>query len=154
METFPTLLALWAGNSPVTGEFPTQRPVTWSFGVFFDLRLNKRWSKQSWGWWFEMPSRSLWIHQNVNFGASNGLVPAIKQQSITWASVDPALYHHIVIVTKFTFLYDLYFQLGDNLLSFSVCWWLGTSECQGICNHWGRANNAKQHCSCWWLGST
>ena len=28
------------------GEFPTQRPVTWSFDVFFDLRLNKRLSKQ------------------------------------------------------------------------------------------------------------
>ena len=33
------------GNSPVTGEFPAQRPVTRSFDVFFDLRLNKRWSK-------------------------------------------------------------------------------------------------------------
>ena len=30
-----------------TGEFPSQRPVTRSFGVFFDLRLNKRLSKQS-----------------------------------------------------------------------------------------------------------
>ena len=28
--------------------------------VFFDLCLNKRLSEQSWGWWFEMPSRSLW----------------------------------------------------------------------------------------------
>ena len=35
------------GNSPVTGEFPSQRPVTRSFDVFFDLRLNKRLSKQS-----------------------------------------------------------------------------------------------------------
>ena len=33
------------GNSPVTGEFPAQRPVTRSFDVFFDLRLNKRLSK-------------------------------------------------------------------------------------------------------------
>ena len=38
------------------GEFPTQRPVTRSFDVYFDLRLNKRLSKQPWGWWFEMPS--------------------------------------------------------------------------------------------------
>ena len=37
------------------GEFPTQRPVTRSFDVFFDLRLNKRLSKQPWGWWFETP---------------------------------------------------------------------------------------------------
>ena len=64
METFSALLALCAGNSPVTGEFPSQRPVTQSFDVFFDLRLNKRLSKQSWGWWFETPSRSLWRHCN------------------------------------------------------------------------------------------
>ena len=38
------------------GEFPTQRPVTRSFDVYFDLRLNKRLSKQPWGWWFETPS--------------------------------------------------------------------------------------------------
>ena len=41
METFSTLLALCAGNSPVTGEFPAQRPVTRSIDVFFDLRLKK-----------------------------------------------------------------------------------------------------------------
>ena len=45
-------MALCTGNSPVTGEFPAQRPVTRSFDVFIDLRLNKRLSKQSWGWWF------------------------------------------------------------------------------------------------------
>ena len=48
METFSALLALCAGNSPVTGELPSQRPVTRSFDVFFDLRVNKRLSKQSW----------------------------------------------------------------------------------------------------------
>ena len=52
METFSALLALCAGNSPVTGEFPSERPVTRSFAVFFDLYLNTRLSKQSWGWWF------------------------------------------------------------------------------------------------------
>ena len=45
-EIFSALLALCVGNSPVTGEFPTQRPVTQSFDVFSDLRLNKRLSKQ------------------------------------------------------------------------------------------------------------
>ena len=39
METFSALLAICAGNSPVPGEFPAQRPVTRSFDVFFDLRL-------------------------------------------------------------------------------------------------------------------
>ena len=64
METFSALLALCAGNSPVTGEFSSQTPVTQSFDVLFDLRLNKRLSKQSWGWWFETPLCSLWRHCN------------------------------------------------------------------------------------------
>ena len=50
-DTFSASLAICAENSPVTVEFPTQRPVTRSFDIFFDLRLNKRLSKQSWGWW-------------------------------------------------------------------------------------------------------
>ena len=41
METFSAVLAIFAGNSPVTGEFPTQKPATRSFDIFFDLRLNK-----------------------------------------------------------------------------------------------------------------
>ena len=35
-----------------------------SFNVFFDLRLNKWLSKQSWGWWFETQSHPLWRHRN------------------------------------------------------------------------------------------
>ena len=64
METFSALLALCAMNSPVTCEFPSQRPVTRSFDVFFDLCLNKRLSKQLRRRWFETPSRSLWCHCN------------------------------------------------------------------------------------------
>ena len=64
METISALLAIYVGNSPVPGEFPTQRPATRSFGVYFDLRPNKRLSKQSWGWWFETASCSLWRHRN------------------------------------------------------------------------------------------
>ena len=67
METFSALLALCAGNSPVIGEFPAQRPVTRSFDIFFDLRLDKRLSKQSRGWWFETLPRPLWHHSN-DFG--------------------------------------------------------------------------------------
>ena len=43
----------WPFVRGMSGEFPAQRPVTWSVGVFFDLRLNKLLNKQSWGWWFE-----------------------------------------------------------------------------------------------------
>ena len=53
METFSALLATCAGNSLVPGEFPAQRHVTQSFHAFYDLRLNKPFSKQSWGWWFD-----------------------------------------------------------------------------------------------------
>ena len=35
METFSALLTLCAGNSPATGEFPSQRPVTRDFDGFF-----------------------------------------------------------------------------------------------------------------------
>ena len=46
------------------GEFHTQRAVTRSLDVFLDLRLNKRSSKQPWGWWFGTPSWSLWRQCN------------------------------------------------------------------------------------------
>ena len=64
METFSALLAICAGNSLVTGEFPSQRPVTRSFDVFFNPRLNKRLRKQSWVWWCETPPHPLWRHRN------------------------------------------------------------------------------------------
>ena len=55
----------WNGNIfRVTGEFPSQRRLTRNFDVSFDLCLNKRSSKQSWGWWLETPSRSSWRHCN------------------------------------------------------------------------------------------
>ena len=64
LETFSALLALCAGISPVIFEFPSHRPVTWSFDAFFDLRLNKWLSKQSRIWWLETPSPQLWRHCN------------------------------------------------------------------------------------------
>ena len=65
METFSALLALCAGNSPVTGKFPAQRPVTRSFDVFFDLCLNKRLSKII-VIWSKTQSRSLWRQCNAD----------------------------------------------------------------------------------------
>ena len=44
---------------------PSQRPATRCFEVFFDLRPNKRFSKQSRRRWFETPSRSVWRHCNA-----------------------------------------------------------------------------------------
>ena len=64
MEAFSALLAICAGNPPVHGELSAQRPVTRSFDVCFDLRLNKRFSKQSWGCWLETLPYPLWRHSS------------------------------------------------------------------------------------------
>ena len=55
METFSALLVLCDGKPPVIGGFPSQRPVTRSFDVGFDVRLVKRFDKQWNCWWFETP---------------------------------------------------------------------------------------------------
>ena len=81
METFSVLLAFCAENSLVTSEFPAQRPVTRSFDIFIHLRLNKRLGKQSWGWWFETPSCSLWSHSN-----GHQLIPGDNACNIIWRS--------------------------------------------------------------------
>ena len=82
MEIFFALLVLCAGNSPVIGEFPSQRPVTRSFDVFFDLRFNKRLSKQSRRRWVETPSRPLWRHSDVNMdSAQEGLSELLRRRS-------------------------------------------------------------------------
>ena len=81
------------------GEFPAQRPVTRGFDVFFDLRPDKQLSKQSWGWWFETPSHSLWRHRNVtncSLVMPYSIVIFYQHwsrwlfwcQAITWANVD------------------------------------------------------------------
>ena len=73
METFSALLALCAGKSLVTGEFPAQRPVTRS--------LNKRLSKQPRGCWFETPSRPLW-HQCTVLSLLSRIIPALGSRWI------------------------------------------------------------------------
>ena len=97
METFSALLAICAGNSPIPGEFPAQRPVTRSFDVFFDLRLNKRLSKQSWGcWWFETLSRPLWRHtKECGGGISVYGLQREKQQCTSSAQNMRCYKHHL-----------------------------------------------------------
>ena len=70
-ENISALLAPCEGNPSVTSEFLSQRPVTRNFEVFFGLRLNKRFSKQSRRRRFETPSRLLRRHCNatVRIGA-------------------------------------------------------------------------------------
>ena len=78
------------GNPPVTVGFPSQRPVMRSFAAFFDLRVNKPWSKQSSRRWFDTPSRPLWHHSNVfrimSFLPESSLCPdgMSLDQSLKW----------------------------------------------------------------------
>ena len=83
MKTFSALLAICAGNSPVTGEFPAQRQVTGSFDIIFDMHLNKRLSKQSRGWWFETPLCPLWRHCNVFHHSINPIKAANDPSTCT-----------------------------------------------------------------------
>ena len=87
METFSALLAFCAVNSPVPCEFPAQRPVMRSFDIFFDLRPNKHLSKQSWGWWFETLSCSLWRHCNDIVASGTMLQEFVTKPA--WISPQP-----------------------------------------------------------------
>ena len=60
----------FCGEFTVSRSIPRTQPGTRGFDVFFDLRLNKRLSKQSWGWWFEALSRPLWRHCNDQWSGS------------------------------------------------------------------------------------
>ena len=89
IETFSALLALCERNPPVTGGFPSQRPVTRSFGVFFDLRLYKRLGKQSRRRWFGTPSLPLWRHPNAVLAICNIVLfnLALKYRFCNWEPV-------------------------------------------------------------------
>ena len=114
METFSSLLALCERNSPVTGEFPSQRPVAQSFEVFFDLLQNKGMCKESRRRWFEMPLRSLRCHCNK--------VPL-------WICIaKPCLKSSITMETMVEFYSQLCF-----------CWWQSTiwsTSLQWECEMW------------------
>ena len=75
METFSAQLALCAGNSSVPVNSPHKGQWRGALMFFFYLRLNKRLSKQPWGWWFETPSWSLWRHFNIFRYSRNFLTP-------------------------------------------------------------------------------
>ena len=76
-------------TGPLCGEFTGHRWIPHTkasdaeLWFFFYLRLNKRLSKKSWGWWLNTPSRSLWRNCNVPIHALNpklvGLSMLIKE---------------------------------------------------------------------------
>ena len=129
MGTFSALLAICAGNSPVPGEFPTQRPMTRSFDVLFDLRLNKRLSKQSWGWCFETLSRPLWRHCNEE--CKYAINPTQENKTMCW--VNSRIITHEV--TSCTFVW-----------TWALCWrWIEIlSICCGMCCYLRPRNHSFQ----------
>ena len=92
------------------GKFPTQRPVTRSFEVFFDLRSTELLSKQSWGWWLETLSSPLWRHRNVYIVNSKAhgwlfifryfiLIPSRKVPPIYGTRIRPSHYTDVIMTT-------------------------------------------------------
>ena len=101
------------------GEFPTQRPVTRSFDVFFDLRLNKRLSKQPWGWWFETPSWSLWRQCNGTYDAKSHYY--VKKKS--WRRFDVTM---AIILRPVSAGLSLWLEIifwGSHAVYISDVWW-------------------------------
>ena len=101
METFSASLVIWGGgggDSPVSGEFPAQRPVTRNFNVFFGLRLNELLSEHSWGWWLETLSRPLWHLSKVSHAPSCLFI--LKKLDIT-PTPSQTPYFHFADVTYF-----------------------------------------------------
>ena len=111
METFSVLLDICAGNSPVPGEFPTQRPVTRSFVVFFDLHLNKRLSKQWWSWWFEMSSSPLWRHCN-DFWDMETLLRVVSTLVYQWISAKQTQLQDVSSEVTFAFFTHVICHIG------------------------------------------
>ena len=118
------------------GEFPAQRPVTRSFDAYFDLRLNKRLSKQSWGWWSETPSSSLWRHRNIYH-----FFLWIEQQDFHWQQnrwLSARLKHHQHASNGDTTVLHLAFDMlasVDNWNSQQILW-LGTGFKSGFRSRW------------------
>ena len=101
-------------RSPVNS--PHKRPVTRSFDVFFDLCLNKRLSKQSWGWWFETLPRPLWRHSNATVVFFHGW-----HLNVSWANIW-AIYWGTIVLRAIFHCYLVYHKLTCvRSVSSSVC---------------------------------
>ena len=120
METFSASLALCAGNSPLPGEFLSQRPVTRSFDVFFDLCLHKRLSKQSWSCWFATPSWTIWRH-------GNGFKDFLRAQNVYHPLAKYRIFHryaHGFVVLwsyhKFLWVHEIHLTISDMIASLAL----------------------------------
>ena len=89
MENFLVILALCEGNSPVTSEFPSQRPMTRIFDVFFDLRWINGWVniREAGDW------RRHRAHHDVTVNDDNG-PPHHQHHPFNYVSMTFSVYHN------------------------------------------------------------
>ena len=130
LEGLTIMMTLSNGNiSRVTGllrgihrssvNSPNKRPVTRSFGVFFDLRLNQRLSKQSCGWWFETRSDSLWRQYNANYWSHENRKLKSALPGYFWITRSETMHE----VTNW-FIDDMWWIAVSNLSQKSIyLWW-------------------------------
>ena len=139
METFSALLVISAGNSPVSGEFPAQKPVTRGFDVFFDLPLNKRLNKQSRGWWFETLSRPLWRHSNVS-----RVMLTPRAMSTTWGTSNGSwcmgIKGEMSGTVCVTFTWEMYIYMSFYSLCFFFCLFITVTWWYMWCIEWASGN--------------
>ena len=120
-------------TDPLCGEFTgdRQRPVAQNFDVFFDLRLNKRLGKQSWGWWFETPSRPLWHHCNAQGNYANFLATWVhclicrSQQNTAKQNETRACFLLHTVHGKMRPLRDI-FHVGGEYMIWHIYLWLNS----------------------------
>ena len=118
METFSASLALCEGNPPDTGWFPSQRSLTRRFGVFFDLRLNKRLIKLWIRRLFKTLWRPLWRHCNASFSSSASSQHRIRENATNPIVVTVLCQFScfcVSISSKVTLTLDIYYQLEINI---------------------------------------
>ena len=126
MEAFSTLLSLCAGNSPATGNSPHRGQWRGTLMFFFDLRRNKRLSKQPWGWWFKTPSWSLWRQCNEQ----NVLLTLTSMCLYIYMHIDPyVLYISICICICVIFILFNWFHYLCPRRTWSLALYFGKQYC-------------------------
>ena len=129
-------MALCAGNSPLTGEFPSQRPMTRGFDVFCHLCLNKRLSKQAWGWGFETPSRPLSRHCNgleITYGVWDcklgpGHSNITKERASNFTTDSTWALSHLISSTHQLFVQRIFQAANNNWATNALFYWPSVLE--------------------------
>ena len=126
MEAFSTLLSLCAGNSPATVNSPHRGQWRGTLMFFFDLRWNKRLSKQPWGWWFKTPSWSLWRQCNEQ----NVLLTLTSMCLYIYMHIDPyVLYISICLCICVIFILFNWFHYLCPRRTWSLALYFGKQYC-------------------------